>query len=134
MLRLVQALAAAGCALQLCVSDSGVLVLEHELELPARGRDAVTAAFLARAGVTAEVQAADDLAAPAASGSSFPDAAEHGRDALRVAVDRKSAPVAGRAGRRALGRQRRPPSHGGNSVCSKPRDVSTLPTTWSTAS
>ncbi len=74
-LRLVQALAAAGCELQLCVSDSGVLVLEHELELPARGRDAVTAAFLARAGVTAEVQAADDLAAPAASGSSFPDAA-----------------------------------------------------------
>ena len=50
VLRLVQALAAAGCALQLCVSDSGVLVLEHELELPARGRDAVTAAFLARAG------------------------------------------------------------------------------------
>jgi 4-hydroxy-3-polyprenylbenzoate decarboxylase len=75
VLRLVQALAAAGCALQLCVSDSGVLVLEHELELPAQGRDAVTAAFLERAGVTAEVYAADDLAAPPASGSSFPDAA-----------------------------------------------------------
>ncbi|MCX6372936.1 MAG: UbiX family flavin prenyltransferase [Actinobacteria bacterium] len=74
-LRLVQALAAAGCALQLCVSDSGVLVLEHELELAAQGRDAVTAAFLERAGVTAEVYAADDLAAPPASGSSFPDAA-----------------------------------------------------------
>ncbi len=74
-LRLVQALAAAGCALQLCVSDSGVLVLEHELDLSARGRDAVTAAFLERAGVAAEVYAADDLAAPPASGSSFPDAA-----------------------------------------------------------
>ncbi|HEY5386703.1 MAG TPA: UbiX family flavin prenyltransferase [Thermoleophilia bacterium] len=74
-LRLVQALAAAGCTLQLCVSDSGVLVLEHELELAARGRDAVTAAFLERAGVAAEVYAADDLAAPPASGSSFPDAA-----------------------------------------------------------
>ena len=74
-LRLVQALAAAGCALQLCVSDSGVLVLEHELDLSARGRDAVTAAFLERAGVAAEVYAAEDLAAPPASGSSFPDAA-----------------------------------------------------------
>jgi 4-hydroxy-3-polyprenylbenzoate decarboxylase len=74
-LRLVQALAAAGCELQLCVSDSGVLVLEHELELSAQGRDAVTAAFLERAGVAAEVYAADDLAAPPASGSSFPDAA-----------------------------------------------------------
>jgi len=74
-LRLVQALAAASCALQLCVSDSGVLVLEHELELPAQGRDAVSAAFLERAGVAAEVYAAADLAAPPASGSSFPDAA-----------------------------------------------------------
>ena len=75
VLRLVQALAAAGCELQLCVSDSGVLVLAHELELTAHGRDAVTAAFLERAGVAAEVYAADDLAAPPASGSSFPDAA-----------------------------------------------------------
>ena len=40
-----------------------------------QGRDAVTAAFLERAGVAAEVYAADDLAAPPASGSSFPDAA-----------------------------------------------------------
>jgi len=74
VLRLAQALAA-GCALQLCVSDNGVLVLEHELELSARGRDAVSAAFLERAGVAAEEYAADDLAAPPASGSSFPDAA-----------------------------------------------------------
>ncbi len=74
-LRLVQALAEAGCAMQLSVSESGVLVLQHELELPAEGREAVTAAFLERAGATAEVYAPDDLAAPAASGSSFPDAA-----------------------------------------------------------
>ncbi len=74
-LRVVQALAEAGCALQLSISDSGVLVLQHELELPADGREAVTAAFLERAGAAAEVYRPDDLAAPPASGSSFPDAA-----------------------------------------------------------
>jgi len=73
-LRLVQALAAAGCHLQLCVSDAGVLVLEHELELEARGRDEVVAAFLKRAGATAAVWDPGDLAAPASSGSSAPDA------------------------------------------------------------
>lgn len=74
-LRLVQALAAAGCTLQLCISDSAILVLRHELELPAEARAAVTAAFLERAGAAAQVYAPDDLAAPPASGSSFPDAA-----------------------------------------------------------
>jgi len=73
--RLVRSLAAAGCELQLSISESGVLVLRHELELPAEGRDEVTAAFLALAGAAADVYAPDDLAAPAASGSSFPDAA-----------------------------------------------------------
>lgn len=72
--RLVQALAAAGCALQLCISDSGVLVLAHELELGAGDRDAVAGAFLELAGVQAAVYAPDDLAAPASSGSSAPDA------------------------------------------------------------
>ena len=72
--RLVQALSAADCALQLSVSDSGILVLEHELELGVAGRDAVTAAFLERAGATAEVFAPDDLGALPASGSSAPDA------------------------------------------------------------
>ena len=72
--RLVQALAAAGCRLQLSISESGVLVLEHELELAAAGREAVTAAFLERAGATAEVFAPDDLGALPASGSSAPDA------------------------------------------------------------
>lgn len=73
-LRVVQALAAAGCPLQLSISDSGVLVLRHELDLAADGREAVTAAFLETAGVSAAVYHPDDLAAPAASGSSAPDA------------------------------------------------------------
>lgn len=72
--RLVQALAAEGCGLQLCVSDTGVLVLDHELELHARHRADVVGAFLELAGVTAAVFAPDDLAAPASSGSSSPDA------------------------------------------------------------
>lgn len=72
--RLVRALAAAGCRLQLSVSDSGILVLAHELELGAAGRAAVTAAFLERVGATAEVFAPDDLGALPASGSSAPDA------------------------------------------------------------
>jgi 4-hydroxy-3-polyprenylbenzoate decarboxylase len=72
--RLVRALAAAGCRLQLSVSDSGILVLAHELELGAAGRAAVTAAFLERTGATAEVFAPDDLGALPASGSSAPDA------------------------------------------------------------
>jgi 4-hydroxy-3-polyprenylbenzoate decarboxylase len=73
-LRLAQALTAAGCSLQLCASDNGVLVLRHELELEADGRDGVIAAFLERAGAQARVYAPDDLAAPASSGSSSPDA------------------------------------------------------------
>ncbi len=73
--RLLRALTDAGCDLQLSVSDSGLLVLRHELDLPAQGRDDVTAAFLDMAGATASVYAPDDLAAPPASGSSFPDAA-----------------------------------------------------------
>ncbi len=72
--RLVAALAASGCRLQLSISDSGVLVLAHELELAAAGREAVTAAFLELAGATAEVFAPDDLAALPASGSSAADA------------------------------------------------------------
>jgi 4-hydroxy-3-polyprenylbenzoate decarboxylase len=73
-LRLLQALGETGCALQLCISDAGVLVLRHELELAGEGRDGVTAAFLERTAVPAEVYAPDDLAAPPASGSSVPDA------------------------------------------------------------
>jgi flavin prenyltransferase len=72
--RLVQALAAAGCRLQLSVSDSGIRVLQHELGLPAATRGPVTGAFLERAGASAQVYEPDDLAALPASGSSGPDA------------------------------------------------------------
>jgi 4-hydroxy-3-polyprenylbenzoate decarboxylase len=72
--RLMRALAAARCNLQLSISDSGVLVLRHELELHSGTRAAVTAEFLELAGATAQVFAPDDLAAPPASGSSVPDA------------------------------------------------------------
>ena len=72
--RLVRSLAAAGCRLQLSISDSGILVLEHELELGATGRASVTAAFLEHAGATAQVFAPDELGALPASGSSAPDA------------------------------------------------------------
>lgn len=73
--RVVRALAAAGCELQVSISESGVLVLRHELELRSTGRDGVTAEFLERTGATARVFAPDDLGALPASGSSGPDAA-----------------------------------------------------------
>lgn len=73
-LRLVQALAAVGCRLQLCVSDAGLLVVRHELRLTGEGRDSITAAFLGAAGVEAVVFDPADLSAPPASGSSAPDA------------------------------------------------------------
>ncbi|NLG65599.1 MAG: UbiX family flavin prenyltransferase [Actinobacteria bacterium] len=72
--RLVQTLTAAGCSLQLSISDSGILVLAHELELAAEGREEVTAAFLESTGATARVFVPDDLGALPASGSSGPDA------------------------------------------------------------
>lgn len=69
--RLLAALADAGCEVALCVSDSGLLVLRHELGLPSDGREAVVAALIDRAGAAAatRVFAPDDLAAPAASGA-----------------------------------------------------------------
>ena len=75
-LRVVRALGDAGCELQLCVSDSGILVLRHELKLAGEGREPVTREFLELAGVAgrASVYAPGDLAAPPASGSSCPDA------------------------------------------------------------
>jgi 4-hydroxy-3-polyprenylbenzoate decarboxylase len=73
--RLVQVLADAGCELSLCLSEAGVAVVAHELELGVSGRAEVTAAFLAAAGAEARVYAPDDLEAPVASGSNFPDAA-----------------------------------------------------------
>ena len=73
--RLLGALADAGCELSLCISDTGVAVAAHELELGVRERAEVTAAVLAAAGAEARVFAPGDLEAPAASGSNFPDAA-----------------------------------------------------------
>jgi 4-hydroxy-3-polyprenylbenzoate decarboxylase len=73
--RLVEVLAQAGCELTLCLSEAGVAVVAYELELGVTGRAEVTAAFLAAAAAEARVYAPDDLEAPVASGSNFPDAA-----------------------------------------------------------
>lgn len=73
--RLLAALAASGVEVTLCVSDAGVLVLHHELELPEDGRDAVVAALVERAGAVGTcVVDPGDVGAPAASGSAAPDA------------------------------------------------------------
>ena len=73
--RLLGELGARGCELSVCVSDVGLRVLAHELELPERGRDAVVGGLLRAAGVhDAAVFAPDELDAPPASGSSFPEA------------------------------------------------------------
>ena len=73
--RLVRALVDAGCELSLCLSDAGVAVVAHELKLGVSGRADVTTAFLAAVGAEARVYGPDELGAPAASGSNFPDAA-----------------------------------------------------------
>jgi 4-hydroxy-3-polyprenylbenzoate decarboxylase len=72
--RVVRALAEAGCRLQLSISESGILVLRHELGLHSTTRASVTAEFLEGSGATAQVFAPDDLGALPASGSSGPDA------------------------------------------------------------
>lgn len=74
--RLLAALADAGCEVSLCVSDAGVLVARHELDLAGKTRDEVVAGLVASAGAaaTTHVLAPDDLAAPAASGSAAPEA------------------------------------------------------------
>ncbi len=55
--RLLRALAEAGCELSLCLSDAGVAVAAHELELDVAGRAEVTAALLAAARAEARVYA-----------------------------------------------------------------------------
>jgi len=74
--RLLAALAESGCRVALCVSDSGVLVLRHELDLSSEGREAVVDALVAGADAAAATHVLEpgDLAAPAASGSAAPDA------------------------------------------------------------
>jgi len=73
--RLLRALAPEVERLTVVVSDSGLAVLRHELELDG-DRDTVVAALLERSGaaLVADVYHPDDLTAPAASGSAFPDA------------------------------------------------------------
>jgi flavin prenyltransferase len=74
-LRLMEQLAELGCRLSLCISESGLSVVQHELGIAAVGRDAVTAAFLQMAHADATVYHPADMAAPPSSGSAFPDAA-----------------------------------------------------------
>jgi 4-hydroxy-3-polyprenylbenzoate decarboxylase len=74
-LRLRQALGEQGCELSLCLSDAGVAVTAHELELGVSERAEVEAGLLAAAGVAARVYGPDEIGAPMASGSNFPDAA-----------------------------------------------------------
>ena len=76
-LRLVEKLAAAGCVIDLCISDMGLQVVAHELDFDAGGRDGVTAEFLTRAHAAEVVTAyaPEDLGARCSSGSAFPDAA-----------------------------------------------------------
>jgi 4-hydroxy-3-polyprenylbenzoate decarboxylase len=73
--RLTEKLAELGCGLSLCISESGLTVVQHELGITASGRDVVTAAFLRMAQAEAVVCDPGDMAAPMSSGSAFPDAA-----------------------------------------------------------
>lgn len=74
-LRLLGALAAAGRRLSLCISDVGVDVVRHELDLTVTGREEVTRRLLDAAQAEAHVYLPGDLAAPPSSGSAAPDAA-----------------------------------------------------------
>lgn len=76
-LRLVEMVAAAGCRIDLCLSEMGIEVIAYELEIDSAGRDAITAAFVERAKARAAVTVhhPDDLDARCSSGSAFPDAA-----------------------------------------------------------
>jgi 3-polyprenyl-4-hydroxybenzoate decarboxylase len=61
--------------LSLCISDTGLDVIRHELRLAEGDRDAVTATLLQLAGAQATVYHPADLGATVSSGSAFPDAA-----------------------------------------------------------
>lgn len=74
-IRLTEKLSELGCGLSLCISDTGLDVVRHELRLAQDDRDSVTAAFLQLAGAEATVYHPADLGASVASGSAFPDAA-----------------------------------------------------------
>jgi 4-hydroxy-3-polyprenylbenzoate decarboxylase len=74
-LRLLQALAGLECGISLCVSDAGLDVVRHELELPQGDRDELTKRLLDLAQAEAVVYLPGDLGAPVSSGSAAPDAA-----------------------------------------------------------
>ncbi len=74
-LRLLKALATLGPRVSLCISDTGIEVVRHELELADTGRAEVTARLLEMAQVDARVYLPGDLAAPPSSGSAAPEAA-----------------------------------------------------------
>jgi 4-hydroxy-3-polyprenylbenzoate decarboxylase len=74
-LRLLTALAAAGCRISICISEVAVGVVRHELDIAASGRAEVTSRLLDAAQAEAAVYLPSDLAAPPSSGSAAPDAA-----------------------------------------------------------
>jgi 4-hydroxy-3-polyprenylbenzoate decarboxylase len=74
-LRLLRALADLECGISLCVSDTGLDVVRHELELPHGDRDELTRRLLDLAHAEAVVYLPGDLGAPVSSGSAAPDAA-----------------------------------------------------------
>ncbi len=74
-LRLLTALGAAGCRISLCISEVGVDVVRHELDIAATGRAEVTSRLLDAAQAEAAVYLPSDLTAPPSSGSAAPDAA-----------------------------------------------------------
>jgi flavin prenyltransferase len=74
-LRLLEALAAAGCEVGVCASSAGVEVLATELYGEARlSRDETLARFTERAGEAATIYDPNDWRAPYASGSAKVDA------------------------------------------------------------
>lgn len=74
-LRLLRSLADLGCQLSLCISDTGLEVMRHELELPHCDRDSLTRRLFDLAHAEAVVYLPGDLGAPVSSGSATPDAA-----------------------------------------------------------
>jgi flavin prenyltransferase len=74
-LRLLEALAAAGCEVGVCASSAGIEVLATELYGEARlSRDETLARFTERAGEAATIHDPNDWRAPYASGSAKVDA------------------------------------------------------------
>jgi len=74
-LRLLEALAAAGCGVGVCASSAGIEVLATELYGEARlSRDETLARFTERAGEAATIHDPNDWRAPYASGSAKVDA------------------------------------------------------------